>query len=181
VIADLVVINAPFGKGAEVDFLGWPKRSELEPINVAAQRVADYYNKRRTHPCLPKTPWNNDLKAINLPAVLPASAPETRHAEAGSRLPNPVVKDPTEDMPRYRARYGMRVGKYHVDQGMFFHFLGWPEDGMDPDNTPAERVVLYFGENRGNPKLLPSPWCEFISGLLLPKLPAAPEMPGRAA
>ena len=83
-------------------------------------------------------------------------------------------------MPLYKAKHEMRVGKYEVDDGMDFNYLGWPEDGMEPANEPAREVAKYFEANRENPRLLSAPWCLLRQAVVLPELPEVLKHPGQS-
>jgi hypothetical protein len=182
VLAEKAVIKSVYARGSEVEFLGWPKATELEPVNDAAHKVAAYYLKNRTHPILPKSPYNHDLREIYLPAVLPPWAPITPHSDPGLRLQGLVPLDQGDErMPRYRSPFRQPVGSYEVEEGAEFYFLGWPASGFLAVNAAAEEVAIYLDYNAKNPARLSSPWCEFKRSLVLPQLPPMPAMPGVAA
>jgi hypothetical protein len=177
IAANAVINHALYPRGAEITMRSWPDRN-VEPINDVARLVAEYYARNRNAPTLPHSPYNPLLGTIYLPAVLPPSAPKTRNRDSSERLPSPVIDGATEAMPKYRTHYGRRIGKYEIDEGAQFTFLGWPEDGFEPVNEPARQVCSYLKANKSHPELLPAPWCCYRQALVLPELPPVLSEPG---
>jgi hypothetical protein len=159
-------------KGAEVQFDGWPRQSELEPLNTGAERIARYYRTRHTAPGLPQTPWSAKYQRYWLPAL-----PLAFHGQE----PMGIVLDKDVDpgltaLPEYEVTRPWWHGRYEIDAGEVVKFVGWvsPDDDyhhpLRPINEPARRVVAYVAENFSHPGLEPrGPFC-FYSGLFLPEL-----------
>ena len=135
-----------YTKGAEINFMGWPSRRYLQPLNDAAERLAAAKEAG-------STPWNKLLDQPCLPALL-------------GRSPGSTVKD----MPAYVVVSNYSVERTWVKAGVKFYWLAWPQENFKPANEPAEMVSAYYEANKGHPQLLPAPWCRYRQGLALPQL-----------
>ena len=80
-------------------------------------------------------------------------------------------------MPRYKVRGDINLGKSLVHADVEFAWVAWPLDSFVAVNQSAEDVKSYYAENIDNPALLPSPWCYYRRGIVLPELPEPPADP----
>ena len=174
-LKDGVINGALHFAGTEVkNFYGWPREGELEPLNIAASAIFNYFSRNRTQAFLPKSPWDAAAGRFYLPGML--------HHIRGRRFPPAVsASEAPASAPRYRmlSYDGEEFAGKRIAYKEIFSFFGWPEFGMraEPVNHAAKAVVKYYEANQGHPALPPSPFNQFDDALWLPQLPelAVPE------
>jgi len=164
-----------YPKGAEIQFDGWPRQSDLEPLNLPAQRIARYHRKRHAAwGGLPPTPWSAADKDFWLPG-LPL---QIAGCEPAGFVRDDQVDPSLPAMPEYELTLLRWIAKQQFQAGERVRWIGWPEDDMTAVNEPARQVAAYFAEHRDHPNLeVRGPWCRF-RGLRLPKL--EPRKPSRS-
>jgi hypothetical protein len=136
-------------------FTGWPTGA-LEPQNLGAERICEFFSKHQNCRSLPDRPfdWRGTQK-FYLPYLL--------YVDRGW-------------LPEFLERYGAPMYRADIQfadrtRSGEVTFLGWPRDHYKPANKAAEKVIQYL-ESAGNRPLPLSPWDEYSRSLWLPALPA---------
>ena len=167
--ATVFVNGTQWGAGGEFSFRGWPKADmHLQPINEAAKKISDYYDRRKYEPSLPPSPVDARTGKIFLPGMLP-------YLRSRNFPPAMSAIDAPAGMPIYVALWDAEFGGKLIKQGEKFGFGGWPELAMNikPANAAAKRVMAFLEKYDPEkcPNLPVSPYNFFDGSLWLPEPP----------